>query len=1265
MVVTTEARRTVLDSHGMKDIHKAVVEGNIDYVRRLLESKENVHRKTEDLSTPLHFSAFRGSAEIVQLLLDKGSDVNAENETGDTPLHLASLRGHIEAINILLERKADPRCSTDSGHTPLHYASLGGFKEIVKKLIEAGADVNALDVRRCTPLHYAASAGHTAVVEDLAENGADLRLSTDAGTSALHDASFYGRLDAVQRLAEMCPDLIAFRDKSELSAEDTAHVRGQVQPAWWLHKQAKREIDKESLNYRAAICKENIKVYGELSLRINSNNQAANASVLASCIDFGLFEIHYQDTQGRTLLHLAAERNDIENIKLLLERGALPTARTFLNKTPGDLAKEKGHLKAFNIIRNYLCETKESSEKLYLELLELITKTAYHDAHARTTPYDPEAKDPSIMGQSPLLSAVRKASLLVSSGAPLEPPGSHTCYPLHLAITTNCTPLLPLLLAAGAPLTATREGLGPVQLAWLTPDITTWVGTLVTKVVRDKIQTEMQSLDGDLQAPARTLLGALDGEKPWEATFECPANSSDSLDSFLFRACKGGATTLAWWIWNSGGSAVSLHREGATPLHAALDAGHLDTARALALHMGGNLFLPDAAGRLPISLMSEKNIQESMAREYNVLEQEKEKVKDSISRRRVLEVMFLFLVLCLEFDPQVNSPDYDDERWRTVLAWLLSVHGEAATAKEKEGWIGDISDKIWRISQKADTDNGATIPITEETDESDYKVLLESVSKIRESYWNHLNEMKEVLWNRSLKEKINELLKVATIKSCEKDMPLFLHLLSCVADVKMNDMVDTVCGGFPLHYAARHNNLSAAKYIVSKGASQSVQDRFGNTPAHYAYMFGHKEVGDFLRTESVNKSGLTAEAMLQRYIHYLKEYDLDLDNLQRKEMYGDNTAPQIIQKHLQNLERKWMNSGISQSVKECHVDFTSGEAQEIQKAVSEFIQQLMLSVSTENALYKGELHMVGSSGENVRLFCPDEFDFNIIMKNMGTFCPQTHDEKLECGSVRDLKLSNLENIYYTVKQCLATCEPKDNRLAIVLPGVKKTQVGVGLSLVWTGKVFPLLLVDVDVVPTMKAKWPYKQKETKLLPSAFDNVYINSIGNNEGRFSFALAENAVMKDLSEDKRRVFLACKMVLSALKVEKWAPRHIQNKFKYFHDRFFKIPSPKGFLLKNTFFLELEEVTDEERWTEGHLVERMISIFRKMCEKYTDPATQVTSWEPAAVKPYFAGRTQSPCIGFGAPEILEYVESTKGVRVLVMLILEFLEPISFIPQRR
>ncbi|ROT81710.1 ankyrin repeat protein [Penaeus vannamei] len=459
---------------------------------------------------------------------------------------------------------------------------------------------------------------------------------------------------------------------------------------------------------------------------------------------------------------------------------------------------------------------------------------------------------------------------------------------------------------------------------------------------------------------------------------------------------------------------------------------------------------------------------ESLAREYTILESKKRKSQEFASRREVFEEALLLLVLCLEFNPHVNSPDNPDERWRTVLAWVLSVHGNGIASEGNRDWIQDIFDNIARILPKENVDNEA-IKQAEETEESDYKVLLESISKIHQAYWREFSELSAVFGDVSSgslhENNLDPLLKSAMIKACEKDMPLFLHLLTCVAGANVSEKIDEVCGGFPLHYAALHNNMSAARYILSQGASPSVQDRFGNTPAHYAYMFGHQE-------------------------------------------------------------------------------------------------------------------------------------------------------------------------------SLVNCEPEDRRLAIVLPGVKKTQVGVSLSLVWTGKVFPLLLVDVDVVATARASWPPALRRPKLTPSTLDSVYLNSIGNNEWRFSFALAENAVMKSLTADKRRVFLACKMVLSALKVEKWAPRHVRNQFKYFHGRFFKIPSPKGFLLKNTFFLELEEVTDEEQWTEEHLVERMTSVFRRMCEEHTDPASQETSWEPAAVKAYFADLTESPCVGFGVPEILNFLKS-------------------------
>lgn len=72
----------------------------------------------------------------------------------------------------------------------------------------------------------------------------------------------------------------------------------------------------------------------------------ASAEALATAVDFGVCDMHYQDERGRTLLHVAAEQGDRPKIGVLLERGALPTARTHDGKTPSDLAREKGHLEA-------------------------------------------------------------------------------------------------------------------------------------------------------------------------------------------------------------------------------------------------------------------------------------------------------------------------------------------------------------------------------------------------------------------------------------------------------------------------------------------------------------------------------------------------------------------------------------------------------------------------------------------------------------------------------------------------------------------------------------------------------------------------------------------------------------------------------------------------------------------------------------------------------------------------------------------------------
>ncbi|XP_042858197.1 serine/threonine-protein phosphatase 6 regulatory ankyrin repeat subunit A-like, partial [Penaeus japonicus] len=1281
VIEITENNKSVMNSRDMKDLHNAAKEGLFDEVVRLLDNGEDPSAPTSCNNTPLHYVAYEGHTEILTLLIERNCEPNLPNDNGDTPLHLAAVNGKIDVLQVLCEcegidvnkpsatnetilvyarhggqkpmldilrnpetistegntplhfasltgqedvvklllmKNADATNETPTHQTPLHYAALRGYATLVKLLVFHGADPNVRDERNNTPLHYAALNGHTLVVELLVNERADLSIRTDLGLSVLHKASFYGRLSTVQKLVELQDTLVSIRDKENLRAEDTALIRGHVHTAWWLNKNASEDFLQDQIHLKN-ICMSKYSQCGEF-YHTYCEDKNTKSTALATAIDFGVCDLHYQDERGRTLLHVAAEQNDRRKIRVLLERGALPTARTHDGETPADLARQKGHLKAAERIVHGSIDKDYEKNELYTRLLTLITETA--NANLQGDNEEQEAR----------LAAVKEASSLLASGAPLEPPGCHSCYPLHLAIGTNCTPLLPLLLASGAPLTSSADGFGPVQVAWMTPDATPWVGVVVTRAAIHKIQSEMKLLGPELQISAEILVKSLEGYKPWDAKV---ITSKDSSNSLLFRACAAGATTFAWWIWHSGGNTLSQDKDGETPLHAALDAGHLDTATALVLHMGANLFLPDHKGRAPVDLIPddatrEQLLQATLARECRRLNDESEKARDPTQKQEARQFVFLLLSLYCAYSSQTDK-GRDALCWKTAFSWLEKE------LSESDDWM----EKLVQVTNNHDTKR-----LSDVTYDEVIELIAEESSKYPRST---VHQSKS-----ELDDALVKILDKAMLLTCEKDFSLFLYLLVHVGKQKVDSVIE-VCQASPLHYAALKNNESAARYLVSHGASINAKDRFGNTPAHYACMHGYKDLGDLLKTYQVNRNGLTTMNLIDGFRHYLKLYDLDLKSLANIDIQKNNTGSQKMNILLKELKKKWQVNGIGEAIAKVHVNYSRGESKDIQAAVFSWADSIKNAVAKKNPMFSGELLMLGSSADNVRLFCPDEYDCNIILSSFNGYPngglqvsleekePDYSDCKSKINvSSKNINIKNLlkgNNFLYTfysmVKECISILEPEDKRLTMIPPGVKRTKVGVGLTLVWTGKEFPLLLVDVDIVPTMEAPWPADLPRPPLTPPHIKSVYISSIGDGEWRFSFAQAENEIMKNLTPDQRRVFLACKMVLSSLKVEKWAPKDIQNRYKYFDKMLFKIPSPKGFILKNTFFSELEDFRDHRSYWTDRLENRIRSIFGRMCEEGKK--------DPVKIEAYFAGRTESPCFGYGVSEIVTFFTPKPG----------------------
>lgn len=86
---------------GNTPLHTAVIEGNIEDARTLVQEGADVNAANEQGNTPLHFAATAGSADFASLLVTNGADKSVKNKDGQTPMDVAKAAGHENMASIL------------------------------------------------------------------------------------------------------------------------------------------------------------------------------------------------------------------------------------------------------------------------------------------------------------------------------------------------------------------------------------------------------------------------------------------------------------------------------------------------------------------------------------------------------------------------------------------------------------------------------------------------------------------------------------------------------------------------------------------------------------------------------------------------------------------------------------------------------------------------------------------------------------------------------------------------------------------------------------------------------------------------------------------------------------------------------------------------------------------------------------------------------------------------------------------------------------
>lgn len=226
-------------------VYKAAEEGNLEQIKKFIESGVDLNQRDEFGHTPLELAAFGEHANAAKILLEAGAmsssylleevllhddaetaivlieggvTVNSKFEDGDTVLMMASASGLLSVARKLVAVGADVNAVNRHGSFALLNAARNGWHELFNYLypltdpnlrLRAEAELPAgtlyrrrVDDTLTENFIYAAGSGNVEAVSELILNKVNIDAIGSSGTSALWIAAWWGHINIVQILVQ-------------------------------------------------------------------------------------------------------------------------------------------------------------------------------------------------------------------------------------------------------------------------------------------------------------------------------------------------------------------------------------------------------------------------------------------------------------------------------------------------------------------------------------------------------------------------------------------------------------------------------------------------------------------------------------------------------------------------------------------------------------------------------------------------------------------------------------------------------------------------------------------------------------------------------------------------------------------------------------------------------------------------------------------------------------------------------------------------------
>ena len=321
------------DADGTTALQWAVYKGDVAEVKRLLRLGANPKLANNYGASPMSLAAEVANTEILKVLIEAGIDPDSANPEGMTALHAVSRTGNVEAAQVLLKAGAKVDAKEKwGGQTALMWASARRHPEMMELLISKGADINAKSIDRnyqrhiqaegrpksldsggLTPLLYAVRENCMACVDVRLKHKADIDLPDPDGVSPLLVAIMNANWDIAKKLIDVGADV----NQWDIFGETPLFI---------------------ALNSRT-------RLDGGKGTSIDPPNVTTGTQIVRLLLDKGAnpnAQLFFQpanlagntNLRGTTPLIRAANNNDLEMVKLLLEKGADATIYMADRQTP-------------------------------------------------------------------------------------------------------------------------------------------------------------------------------------------------------------------------------------------------------------------------------------------------------------------------------------------------------------------------------------------------------------------------------------------------------------------------------------------------------------------------------------------------------------------------------------------------------------------------------------------------------------------------------------------------------------------------------------------------------------------------------------------------------------------------------------------------------------------------------------------------------------------------------------------------------------------